>query len=319
MDGSQPDHNSGARRQHPDLPGPGPLLPHGYRGGALVDNILLCSGSLHISDTGRHWREAGPENQDQQSPGGTVRPRLWQSQYGLCQHRQLLCCPARPVPWLDVVPGTFVISVWPRPHLTSCLSVCVPPRCSTALTGRPTSRAPSPSAPSTSRRDRSWWWPSCSFHPSRASSASTSGRPVWVPRLTSPPSPSPCQCSRHLTNLIEYFQLYFFSLNQLTTIVGGVCGLYSLFKSDGTIDKIFTGGAGRNGATVAVSVACISRISCLALPCRAVHALALYSCTSSLAWFHPTRPESLRFLGGVADHIAVMRLSGTLTEGWHLY
>jgi len=45
--------------------------------------------------------------------------------------------------------------------------------------------------------------------------------------------------------------LYFFSLNQLTTIVGGVCGLYSLFKSDGTIDKIFTGGAGRNGATVA--------------------------------------------------------------------
>jgi len=45
--------------------------------------------------------------------------------------------------------------------------------------------------------------------------------------------------------------LYFFSLNQLTTMVGGVCGLYSLFKSDGTIDKIFTGGAGRNGATVA--------------------------------------------------------------------
>ena len=26
-----------------------------------------------------------------------------------------------------------------------------------------------------------------------------------------------------------------------------------MFKSDGTIDKIFTGGAGKNGATVAVS------------------------------------------------------------------
>merc|ERR1719336_3331174 len=45
--------------------------------------------------------------------------------------------------------------------------------------------------------------------------------------------------------------LYFFSLNQVTTIFGGICGLYSMFKSDGTIDKIFTGGAGRNGATVA--------------------------------------------------------------------
>lgn len=49
------------------------------------------------------------------------------------------------------------------------------------------------------------------------------------------------------------FQLYFFSLNQVTTIFGGICGLYSMFKSDGTIDKIFTGGAGKNGATVAVS------------------------------------------------------------------
>ena len=58
--------------------------------------------------------------------------------------------------------------------------------------------------------------------------------------------------------------------------MGGVCGLYSLFKSDGTIDKIFTGGAGRNGATVAVSVACFSRI---------VHALAYHSHTTSLACF----------------------------------
>jgi len=45
--------------------------------------------------------------------------------------------------------------------------------------------------------------------------------------------------------------LYFFSLNQLTTVFGGICGLYAMFKSDGTIDKIFTGGAGKNGATVA--------------------------------------------------------------------
>lgn len=45
--------------------------------------------------------------------------------------------------------------------------------------------------------------------------------------------------------------LYFFSLNQLCTVFGGVCGLYSMFKTDGTIDKIFTGGAGKNGATVA--------------------------------------------------------------------
>jgi len=45
--------------------------------------------------------------------------------------------------------------------------------------------------------------------------------------------------------------LYFFSLNQLTTLFGGICGLYSMFKTDGTVDKIFTGGAGKNGATVA--------------------------------------------------------------------
>ena len=56
---------------------------------------------------------------------------------------------------------------------------------------------------------------------------------------------------------------------------GGICGLYAMFKSDGTIDKIFTGGAGKNGATVAVSdpsfslflhdftkVACLIGFSC---------------------------------------------------------
>ena len=41
---------------------------------------------------------------------------------------------------------------------------------------------------------------------------------------------------------------------------GGICGLYAMFKSDGTIDKIFTGGAGKNGATVAVSDATFSSV-----------------------------------------------------------
>ena len=62
------------------------------------------------------------------------------------------------------------------------------------------------------------------------------------------------------TNRFEFFQLYFFSLNQLTTVFGGICGLYAMFKSDGTIDKIFTGGAGKNGATVAVSDATFSSV-----------------------------------------------------------
>jgi len=45
--------------------------------------------------------------------------------------------------------------------------------------------------------------------------------------------------------------LYFFSLNQLVTLFGVACGIYSMFKTDGTIDKIFTGGAGKAGSTVA--------------------------------------------------------------------
>jgi len=45
--------------------------------------------------------------------------------------------------------------------------------------------------------------------------------------------------------------LYFFSLNQVVTIFGVGCGLYSMFKTDGTVDKIFTGGAGKGGSTVA--------------------------------------------------------------------
>ena len=62
---------------------------------------------------------------------------------------------------------------------------------------------------------------------------------------------TPKQVPYELT--VWIFQLYFFSLNQLSTVFGGICGLYAMFKSDGTIDKIFTGGAGKNGATVAVS------------------------------------------------------------------
>merc|ERR1719309_1174915 len=45
--------------------------------------------------------------------------------------------------------------------------------------------------------------------------------------------------------------LYFFTLNQLVTLFGVGCGIYSMFKTDGTIDKIFTGGAGKAGSTVA--------------------------------------------------------------------
>ena len=63
------------------------------------------------------------------------------------------CCAVR----LGLYPGWMLFQVTlsslshlitPRPHL-SCLSVCVPPLCSTAPTGRPTCRGPSPSAPST--------------------------------------------------------------------------------------------------------------------------------------------------------------------------
>jgi len=45
--------------------------------------------------------------------------------------------------------------------------------------------------------------------------------------------------------------VYFFSVNQLVTLFGCSCGIYSLFKDEGTIDRIFTGGAGRAGSTVA--------------------------------------------------------------------
>lgn len=42
-----------------------------------------------------------------------------------------------------------------------------------------------------------------------------------------------------------------FTLAQVTTLFGAGCGLFSLVRPDGTIDRIFTGGAGKNGATVA--------------------------------------------------------------------
>jgi len=44
---------------------------------------------------------------------------------------------------------------------------------------------------------------------------------------------------------------YMFSLSQCLTLFGTVMGIFSLVKEDGTIDRILTGGAGRNGATVA--------------------------------------------------------------------
>ena len=69
------------------------------------------------------------------------------------------CCAVR----LGLYPGWMLFQVilsslsgQLSPLTSSCLSVCVPPPCSTALTGRPTCPAPSPSEPSTSRRDRSW-------------------------------------------------------------------------------------------------------------------------------------------------------------------
>ena len=49
--------------------------------------------------------------------------------------------------WMLFQVGTDCDSVCDLTRLLS--SVCVPPPCSTALTGRPTSRGPSPSAPST--------------------------------------------------------------------------------------------------------------------------------------------------------------------------
>lgn len=44
---------------------------------------------------------------------------------------------------------------------------------------------------------------------------------------------------------------YMFSLSQCLTLFGTVMGIFSLVKEDGTIDRILTGGAGKNGATVA--------------------------------------------------------------------
>ena len=77
---------------------------------------------------------------------------------------------------------------------------------------------------------------------------------IWTSSVSSRPAPDLKLEGRIVVNLcFLLFQLYFFSLNQLCTVLGGVCGLYSMFKTDGTIDKIFTGGAGKNGATVAVS------------------------------------------------------------------
>ena len=125
MDGSQPDHNGRSRCQHRHLSRPRPLLPHSHRDGPLVDNLLLRSRPLYLPDIGRHWREAGPEDQDQQPSGGVVWPRLRQSEHGVCQHCQLLCREARPLPRLDVVPGKFVTCNPPASHWPGPVSVSV--------------------------------------------------------------------------------------------------------------------------------------------------------------------------------------------------
>jgi len=44
---------------------------------------------------------------------------------------------------------------------------------------------------------------------------------------------------------------YMFSLSQCLTLFGTAMGMISLVKEEGTIDRILTGGAGKNGATVA--------------------------------------------------------------------
>jgi len=70
--------------------------------------------------------------------------------------------------------------------------------------------------------------------------------------------------------------LYFFALNQLVTLFGVSCGFYSMFKSDGTVDKIFTGGAGKGGSTVA-GTSVLSPASPLILTCIAAWVIAFKS------------------------------------------
>lgn len=72
MDRSKPDHHGGADGEHRHHPGAGVLLPHGHGDGSLVDHLLRRARALHLSDPGRHRREAGAPHQDQQSPGGAV-------------------------------------------------------------------------------------------------------------------------------------------------------------------------------------------------------------------------------------------------------
>ena len=55
-----------------------------------------------------------------------------------------------------------------------------------------------------------------------------------------------------------------------------------MFKSDGTIDKIFTGGAGKNGATVAVSDPSFSLYFARFL--SMLHALPVFLAVRFCAW-----------------------------------
>lgn len=49
----------------------------------------------------------------------------------------------------------------------------------------------------------------------------------------------------------NFFSFRLFSLKQLMTLFGAFCGLLNMFSPGGTFHKIFTGGAGKNGATIA--------------------------------------------------------------------
>ena len=70
-----------------------------------------------------------------------------------------------------------------------------------------------------------------------------------------------------------------------------------MFKTDGTVDKIFTGGAGKNGATVAVSEVLTS---------FSVSSMNYISCMCVLPFLElplttKTRIEKLEFVWGTSN------------------
>lgn len=76
VDSPELDHDGGSDGEHHHVPGPGHVLPHGHRDGPLVDHLLLRPRPLHLPDAGRHRRETGTEDEDEQSAGRVVRPRV---------------------------------------------------------------------------------------------------------------------------------------------------------------------------------------------------------------------------------------------------